>query len=320
MTHAPLTFVAFTLLVSSCSSETSHVVDAGCESTAIIATGSDAPTWFALDAAHAYWSATDTTTNTATIKMADRCDGTTRDLFSGRMAPSKMLVRGDVLYVSDSLTTGAISAINIDDGAATALAAQHASVVDFTVDEQSLYWLDAGALRTVPLAGGTSADLAVGLDDPAGLAIDQATLFWVDRGSESAPGDVESMPAAGGLPTKLANGQPFVGGHVGALALDSANIYLGGWAGEILAIPRVGGPATKLALSQNASVVAVSGAFVYWINVTQQPDSPIRGLWRIAAGGGAAEHLDNDAVGSSLVVQDDFVYYLVPQGIARLRP
>jgi hypothetical protein len=228
-----------------------------------------------------------------------------------------MDARDGVLYFADSLTTGSIAALNVSDGSIVKLAQQRSSVVDLATDGATVYWLDDGTLRSVAVDGGFPTDLTANLSAPAGLALDSGTLFWVDRGTEFVSGDVASMPASETQPKQLATGQPFVGGHVGALALDAQTAYFGGWAGEIFAMPRTGGVPSKLVGSQNASTLAVGAGFVYWINVTAQPDAPIRGLWRIPAGGGTPEHLDDSAIGNSLVVESGFAYYLVPQGIKR---
>lgn len=312
-----LVLAAATLLASSCRSSGTESPDAGgCTTPSLLPTGTDSPSWFAMDSSHAYWSASNSISNTATIRALDLCNGSTRTLFSGSALPSKMEARDGILYFADSLTTGSITAIKTSDASAVRLSPQQSSVVDMTTDAAAIYWLDGGALRTVPRAGGTAVDLASNLNAPAGLAVDNGLLFWVDRGTEFVSGDVESMPTSGPPLQQLAGGQTFVGGHVGALAVDAGHLYFGGWAGEIFALPRGGGAAVKLVGSQSASVLAVANGSVYWINVTAQPDAPIRGLWRVPLAGGSPEQLDPSAIGNSLFLQSGSIYYLVPQGIA----
>ena len=58
------------LLGAACRPSPARVPDAGCLPGSIVSTGSDSPSWFAIDSSHAYWSAPNTIANTATVAAA----------------------------------------------------------------------------------------------------------------------------------------------------------------------------------------------------------------------------------------------------------
>lgn len=139
----------------------------------------------------------------------------------------------------------------------------------------------------------------------------------MNRGAESGVGNVVKMPKVGGPITELAGGDDYVGGDVGALALDNATVYFGGWIGDIRAVPRGSGSSRTLATSQSVTALATDGMFAYWINQVADQSSALAGPWRIVPNGtGTPISLDSLAEGNSLVVNGNTVYYVTPEGIA----
>jgi hypothetical protein len=304
------------LVLTACHATGAQMPDASVCSPISISTGSDAPHWFALDATSVYWSASTAFSDTSTIWRAPRCgSGAATVLYRGMGSPTKLIALDGTLYYADGLTPGNITAISIGDGTATILASENTTVTDLAADDQSLFWFDGDRLRRVPRTGGGVADLATGLALPDGLSIADSSLFWVNRGTETSPGQVVTSDKSGMPTTELAPGQNYTGGTVGALATDGQRVFFGGWLGELSVVDRSGGTVTMLASSQNPTAIAVQGDFVYWINGTNQPGTPSRGLWRTPTVGGGAESLDLDAIGDSLAFDSGLVFYLTSTAI-----
>ena len=235
-------------------------------------------------------------------------------MFRGTAQPTKLIVVDGTLYFADGLTPGNITAVSVSDGTATPLAAEQSSVTDMVVDAQSVFWLEGDSLRQVSRDGSGPSTLANQLVLPVGLADEDTSLFWVDRGSETAPGDIVTAMKSGGAVSEIAPGQNYESGQVGALAIDGDQVYFGGWLGELAVVSRSGGAVTILVPSQSPAVIGVQGGFVYWINATQA-GSGIAGLWRVSVTGEAAQSLDPNAIGNSLVFGGGMVYYLTSSAI-----
>jgi hypothetical protein len=301
--------MAIVLVAAGCHSS-AHVVDAGCTPPDVVDTGNDAPRWFALDAQGFYWG------TAGAIRSAPRCGGAARTIASTSASPSAIVVDSGVVYFASNTVPGSIGAARTDGSSPSILIAQRSFVTDLAIDAQSIYFLDGGALRQLSRAGGDATDLATGLDQPTGLAVSNGQIFWVNRGSEFSPGEVVTL-ALGGKPGVLAPGQPFVGGHVGALTLDDTTVYFAGWPSDLSSVPRSGGATTRILHDQSPTAVTVAGGHLYWINEVGDSSSSLEGLWRVPVSGGNAEPLDSHARGNSLSVDGGALFYLTSSGIAR---
>src|SRR4051794_1556202 len=134
--------LGFGVLMSACHSPPTAPADAGACAPIAISTGTDAPSWFALDGVNAHWVASDGNSNASMIRQAPRCGGVATTVFQGIAKPTKLIVVGTTLYFGDGLTPGNIAAVDLIDGGVANLAAEAAPVTDMIVDEQAVFWLD----------------------------------------------------------------------------------------------------------------------------------------------------------------------------------
>lgn len=154
----------------------------------------------------------------------------------------------------------------------------------------------------VPIDSGTAVTLTSNLSEPESLAVAAFGAFWT---SPASPGDVMTVPLAGGTATTVA-----VSDNPRGIATDGANLY---WVGDnsVFALPLVGGSTATLAVSWrlnglNSGSIAVNPTSVY-VGVNNQP---IEGaIVRVPIGGGALTILASGQTPESVAVDATNVYW-----------
>lgn len=158
-------------------------------------------------------------------------------------------------------------------------------------DDQYVYWTDSISIMRVPVAGG-STQVVYSTGGTRTLGLDGGQLYWTTftsfgPGRPDDTGAVWTGPAAGGTPTKLADGLT-----TGGLAVDSQYVYFTGrdrtGAGYIGRVPKGGGPSdVPIECGQCfPGVVRVDSQNIYYRNA----DSDI---WARAKSGGEGKLLSS---------------------------
>jgi hypothetical protein len=145
-----------------------------------------------------------------------------------------------------------------------------------TIDMNNVYWtLRDGTLRSAAKVNGAAATIAGPSGIAHGIAVDATSVYWTEY--NAAPGAVQKVPLAGGMPTMIANDdyQP------SCIAVDMSYAY---WA-DTRSIQRVtlDGTKSEQVLDQQwyANAIAIDDANIYWGNTASATDLGI-GLRRIA--------------------------------------
>ena len=116
-------------------------------------------------------------------------------------------------------------------GQATALIGVSSLVLDFAIDDASVYFVtESGELRRVDkFAGAPSEVLATGLGSGPAVAVDASRLYWIDKDA----GELLVADKQGKNPVVLAdNIDPAMETVAGQLLLDATFVYwfgIGGW-------------------------------------------------------------------------------------------
>ncbi len=166
-----------------------------------------------------------------------------------------------VLYVANE--QGLVQLVPKDGGKGTTVAESFGLAADLVVDGDDIYWLDAtwGRVWTISVAGGGPSLMAITQDRPRRLAVDESYLCRIDDG-----GAVIRLSRAEELPQTLSTGHL----DLGDLCLDEKRVYFTDrQAGQVLAVPLIGGPVHYLALAQTQPQgIAVDQLRVYWTTAT----------------------------------------------------
>jgi hypothetical protein len=129
----------------------------------------------------------------------------------------------------------------------------------FVIQGQTIYWSESSggftqsAIAAGPLSGGSGQVLASPMGFISGLVVDDQNVYWVAQDDDS----VQSVPigSANGTPNTLASGLHTPGG----LVATTDTLYLIDAEGDLLSVPKSGGPVTTLltgpGLPANTSVV-----------------------------------------------------------------
>jgi hypothetical protein len=124
---------------------------------------------------------------------------------------------------------GSVWSVPIGGGAVTNLATNLVGTDGIAVDDQNVYWANAGSNGTdgtvmkEPLGGGAITVLASGQCASSDVAVDGTNVYWVNLGCPNGPGGtVMSVPRDGGTPVVLATGSPL------RLKVDATSVY---WTG-----------------------------------------------------------------------------------------
>ncbi len=179
------------------------------------------------------------------------------------------------------------------------------------LDEARVYWTSAdGTVNALPLAGGAPAALASGQDDPYDVTVDGAGVYWTDSGANT----VMAAPLGGGLPALLADaGNPF------AIVARGGAVYFTDTYSKVsndehvTKVPLPEGPATTIAATPGALMLAVDDERAYWT------DAASDAVWSAPLGGGAPSLLASGVVDpTDIEVDEEAVYVNALDGTYRI--
>jgi len=167
---------------------------------------------------------------------------------------------GHVLF--STFTKRIVGDVGAGGGAPTTLAPESGPAQCTAFDGTYFYWgLDGRAggpvVERVPVAGGAVSTVATGGQANV-LAVDGADLFYTDY----PDGLIVHVPAAGGAPRVLAQGQALPWG----IAVDATYVYWANYGdGNVMRVLRAGGAAEVLAGGQTkVNSLAKDGASLYF--------------------------------------------------------
>ncbi|UQA58964.1 hypothetical protein [Polyangium aurulentum] len=151
------------------------------------------------------------------------------------------------------------------------------------LDETRVYWTSAaGTIDALALGGGARITLASGQEDPWDLAVDEQGIYWTDSGANT----VVSMPPSGGATTLLTEAGNPLGIVVRNGAVHFTNTYDKLSNDEqVVRVPLPAGPASVVAATPGAWMLAVDDTRVYWT------DRASGAVWSALLGGGDAKAL-----------------------------
>lgn len=193
-------------------------------------------------------------------------------------------------------------------------------VRDFAVAGGFLYFGDdSGAVSRLPIEGGTVTTLTrVAGTQVRWVAADDARVYFATAAADALTADIASVPKDGGAPVTIASAVMMPT----QFASDAQFIYWvfgGTLAGEdilsdgaVRRVAKAGGAVQTLAggLSFPLSI-AVAGGNVYFSESGIAAGNNSAGLRRMAAAGGAVEHLFDGFPVRSIAVDDANAYFVV---------
>jgi hypothetical protein len=207
-------------------------------------------------------------------------DGGTQTLLT--MAPTEPIgiaVKGGFAYYtergsSSTTPTGTITRVPISGGTPTVLATAQFVPVDLTLDDTSIYWVNAGSpntpsfsgsLMSMPIGGGSLTTLASSQNNPSNVVVHGTSILWATEDAlkkaaldGTSPSTLMTPGAYYGLAansttaffTFISTGGPNYMQKIGSVRLDGTN------------------PATLVQLNQEVPKgMAIDDTSVYWANV-----------------------------------------------------
>lgn len=179
------------------------------------------------------------------------------------------------------------------------------------LDETRVYWTSAqGTVNALPLDGGAVLTLASGLDDPWDLAVDEQGVYATDSGANT----VVAIPLLGGPTTLLAEAGNPLGIVVRSGVIHFTNTYDKLSNDEqIMRAPLPAGPASVVAATPGAWMLAVDDSRVYWT------DRASAAVWSAPLAGGDATLLAEGIVEpTDIEVDADAVYVTALEATFRI--
>jgi hypothetical protein len=221
----------------------------------------------AVDEANVYWTRADGTE----VLRAPKAGGPAAPLLKGLKSPGGVAVDAAFVYVAETAWQGRVVKAPKAGGEMVAIATDQHHPTEVLVDDDTVYWIDAGsssdgAVMKAPKAGGAPVVLADKLRRPRALALDAGNVYWLQSRLLDPGGDRDSVSRvakAGGAPATLIDNQQGAAG----LGVDERNIY---WAsmfsGEILGLPKAGGAEpVMISDKQNGpGAIAVDRSGIFW--------------------------------------------------------
>jgi hypothetical protein len=243
-----------------------------------------------------------------------KAGGAGTPLASFGSAPSRVVTDGVTIAWATATGVGILPA---SPGPAIPLAASVSPVVDLTIDDDRLVWIESptrccsGSVQAVALAGGPSHPIGPAAGPLRIARAGDGSLYWTEGGHWN-PADpaLNRWTEADGIHT-------LIGGLVssGAIAVDADHVYVtqDWW---IKRVPRGGGAPERFALAGSMVLdVALDADHVYWLV------GPQAKVLRRAKAGGPIE-LVSTGPGSplSLVVAQEQVVWIGAPDELRIAP
>jgi len=170
------------------------------------------------------------------------------------------------------------------------------------LDEARVYWTSAGGtIDALPIAGGERMTLASGQDDPFDIVVDEDGIFFTDSGKNT----VVAMPIEGGLTTLLAE----TGNPLGMTKRGGAVYFTNTYDPlsndeQVMRAPLPAGPASVIATSKGAWMVATDEAHVYWTDRANQA------VWSAPVEGGDAAMIAEGIIEPTDIEVDEEAIYV----------
>jgi hypothetical protein len=271
--------------------------------------GDTAPT-IAIDASWVYWI-----DDALGVARAPARGGPATTVVSGvwtgRATPSRLVLDTDAVYwfvdTSDGTEPGqqAIHRRPKDGGSPSVVRSHRDLLGCFTVDADSIYWLQGNSVFKSAKDGKGLARIASGqsLSRSGCLAVDDARVYWSHEGSRGA---IRAAAKAGGsVAVEVVAGVD----RARDVHVDRDHVY---WVsdGRVMSAPKQGGSPMQLAQASGAiDAIALDDAFVYF-TVRGAPDREDGSVSRVAKGGGEQKILaSGQAQPSAIAVDRDSVYW-----------
>jgi hypothetical protein len=216
--------------------------------------GEPAPFGLVVAGDSLYW--VDTKSGSGAVMKASRNGGPTTQLATASDPDGSLVVRGDVAYFIDRPAGGTLLSVSTSGGASTSIA--DVTGATLATDGTDFFFLD-GFVMKVAGAGGPPTAISEVCFYPNQLAVDASRAYWACQ-----DGTVRSIAKTGGASTKLFSRS--VGGNIGGLAIDDANVYFTSQGDKVVnRVAKTGGAVTPLASGlEYPGAVAVDDAFVYF--------------------------------------------------------
>ena len=221
----------------------------------------------AVDDATVYW----TRGGGTEVLRAPKGGGPAAPLLKGLKSPGGVAVDAAFVYVAETTWQGRVVKAPKAGGEIVAIATDQHHPTEVLVDDDAVYWIDAGsssdgAVMRAAKAGGAPVVLADKLRRPRGLALDGGSVYWLQSRLVEPGGDRDSVhrvAKAGGAEATLVDEQQ----GASALGVDDRNIY---WAdmfgGAIFGLPKAGGgQPVMISEKQNGpGAMAVDRSGIFW--------------------------------------------------------
>jgi hypothetical protein len=232
-----------------------------------------------VDDASIYWFNTPDQSGVPQVQImkADKTDGRNPIVLASQQSVMGLAIDSTSVYWSNG---GAVMKVDKMGGSPVTLATeQQTEVFSPAVDARNAYYARGGsatingvpqgpdgAVVSVPLSGGTPHTLvSMHGVSPSSVAVQGNYVYYTSAPYPPGPshtGALMRIPVGGGAPTTLATESDIIR----ALAVDSSNVYWGGFDIGLKSIPLAGGTPGEPASCQFPTGIAVSDTTLYWVN------------------------------------------------------
>ncbi|WP_044238361.1 hypothetical protein [Chondromyces apiculatus] len=177
--------------------------------------GEDLPVGIAVDGTHVYWASQ---APDGSLRRAPLAGGPAETLYTGFLAPWKIVVEDGAVYVADQFA-GHVFRIPLNGMPAQQVAHQMGPL-GIALDESHIYSADAEgwAITRAPREGGGAAFAIADAEDPIDIVVDEENVYWTE-----GEGGITAMQSktGGDPPIVLKSGQRITS----AIEQDDTHIY-----------------------------------------------------------------------------------------------